>query len=337
MCSRPVLNPGFRGSDFSETHARVHATLFYLKEVGNITPTSVHRYKKKIMSAVKGWCFTLNNPEGLLEFDPSWMTALVYQEEVGAQGTHHLQGYVETVNRVRMQQVKDLFGENTMFLEPRRGTRAQAIEYCRKEPRVGGPYEFGNLAVAGQGRRTELHEFMEAVNAGVSFSETFDAFPNVHARFPQFVRDSFERHREAALPPPQLELRPGWQTTLATRLAGDPDPRKVLWYTDRVGNTGKSYFAHHLSPAPYVVTGGKQADILYAYAFQKVVIFDWPRHAEDRFPYQIVEFFKNGYFLNTKYQSRPVRFEIPHVVVFSNSGPDLNSLSLDRWDITDII
>jgi len=288
------------------------------------------------MSAVKGWCFTMNNPEGLLDYDPTWMSALVYQEEVGANGTHHFQGYVECVNRMRMQQVKDAFGVDC-HLEQRRGTRRQAMDYCRKEPRVGGPYEFGNVAAAAQGRRNELHDFLEAVAAGVSHEETFENYPLVHARFPQFVRDSFERRRQLALPAPQLELRPGWQTNLAATLAGDPHPRKVLWHTDRVGNTGKSYFAHNLSPAPYVITGGRQADILFAYSFQKVVIFDWPRHAEDRFPYQIVEFFKNGYFLNTKYQSRPVRFEIPHVVVFSNSGPDLNALSLDRWDVTDII
>lgn len=41
------------------------------------------------------WCFTINNPEGLLDFDtlPPHKYC-VYQEEIGENGTLHFQGYV---------------------------------------------------------------------------------------------------------------------------------------------------------------------------------------------------------------------------------------------------
>lgn len=43
--------------------------------------------------------FTLNNPEGLI-YEDEWkalekVTYVVYQEEMGDKGTHHLQGYIE--------------------------------------------------------------------------------------------------------------------------------------------------------------------------------------------------------------------------------------------------
>lgn len=289
------------------------------------------------MSAIKCWCFTLNNPAGLLTYDPSWQTTLVYQEEIGDSGTHHFQGYVETTSRMRLAQVKAAFNEPTIHLEPRRGSRRQAMDYCRKEPRVGGPYEYGDYALPTQGARTDVNDFLDAVADGMDFDASFDAFPSIHARFPRFVADAFERRRIAALPPLLYTPRPGWQTTLSGILAQQPDLRKVHWFVDDVGNSGKSWTAHHLNPTPYVITGGRQADIFYAYSFQSVVIFDWPREAEDRFPYAVVEAFKNGYFLNTKYVSRSVRFAPPHVIVFSNSAPDRSKLSLDRWDVHNII
>ena len=123
-------------------------------------------------------------------------------------------------------------------------------------------------------------------------------------------------------------------------LNGEPSKRKVYWYWEPVGNTGKSYFSLNWSDAGgrrgYVVTGGRHADILYAYEEEKVVFFDWARDSEDSFPYRVVEQFKNGYFLNTKYESCTRRFETPHVVVFANFGPDMSKLSMDRWEIKEI-
>lgn len=43
----------------------------------------------------RNWVFTLNNPEGLLPFIESDMRYLVYQEEVGDNGTYHLQVFKE--------------------------------------------------------------------------------------------------------------------------------------------------------------------------------------------------------------------------------------------------
>ncbi len=99
----------------------------------------------------RNWCFTENNPEGLL--DPgNWpdCTYCVYQEEIGENGTYHLQGYVEFSVRHRLGGVKAATGMSTAHFEWRRGSAKQASDYCQKaESRVGGPYIFG--AITGQG------------------------------------------------------------------------------------------------------------------------------------------------------------------------------------------
>lgn len=49
--------------------------------------------------------------------------------------------------------------------------------------------------------------------------------------------------------------------------------------------------------------------------------------------YQALESVKNGYFINTKYETGVACYAIPHVIVFSNHAPDMSALSLDRWHI----
>jgi len=84
------------------------------------------------MQQSKYWCFTVNNPPGLL--DPSLMdgvTYCVYSEEVGDSGTYHLQGYVEFRTKRRLNAVREVLG-GTAHVEPRRGTQEEAILYATK-------------------------------------------------------------------------------------------------------------------------------------------------------------------------------------------------------------
>lgn len=163
-------------------------------------------------------------------------------------------------------------------------------------------------------------------------SDVFDLYPEIIAKYPRFVDSVLERRRIQQLPVVAFSPREGWQQNLFTTLCTPPDPREVIWFYDHLGNQGKSYFARHY-PSAYIITGGKHADIYYAYAFEKVVIFDWPRDHEQQFPYAVCEAFKNGYFLSTKYEVRTVRFEVPHVIIFANFAPDQSKLSHDRWNI----
>lgn len=157
------------------------------------------------------------------------------------------------------------------------------------------------------------------------------------AKYPKFVHDYTRLVEGSKVVLPAFEPIYGWQRNLVDYLSGQPHPRQIMWLYDPIGNTGKSYFSGHFSALDkYIITGGKNADIYYAYNYEPLVIFDLPRAKEDKVCYDVMESFKNGYFLSTKYECKPVRFNVPHVVVFANFMPEMSQLSADRWNIKQI-
>ncbi len=132
-------------------------------------------------------CFTLNNPEGLIEFNEAKMHYLVYQEEVGESGTHHFQGYCEFKTQTLLPAVKTMLGGNP-HIEARRGTQAQAIAYCKKDDtRVAHevPHEHGTPQVQTPGKRNDLVAFKEDVMAGKRKRDLVDDHLTVLAKYPK--------------------------------------------------------------------------------------------------------------------------------------------------------
>jgi len=294
-------------------------------------------------SPAKNWCFTLNNPTpseaqslSTLHENPL-VSYLIYQLEEGAESTPHFQGYVQLSSKKRFKGVKELLGPR-VHLSKALGSATQNKEYCSKEPRLEETQEYGTMI--GAGKRSDIEKFVEDMKTDVlTEAEVFDKHPAMLAKYPRFVSLTQRLLRERSVADPALIPRPGWQTELLTYVAGAVDPRQVRWYHDPVGNTGKSLFTRRFrvgGERAFIVTGGKHADIYHAYGRQPVVFFDWPRSGEESFPYQVLETFKNGYFLSTKYESTPVHFTPPHVIVFANFSPDRSKLSEDRWDVHNI-
>nr|UOF79010.1 rep protein [Cressdnaviricota sp.]UOF82335.1 rep protein [Cressdnaviricota sp.]UOF82790.1 rep protein [Cressdnaviricota sp.] len=87
------------------------------------------------MSASANWCFTLNNPTALIDFDDAkWKENVkfaVYMKEVGESGTPHFQGYLELKKSQRISFLRKNLPR--AHLERRRGKREQAILYCLKD------------------------------------------------------------------------------------------------------------------------------------------------------------------------------------------------------------
>jgi len=159
----------------------------------------------------------------------------------------------------------------------------------------------------------------------------------IYAKYPRFVHDYIRAIKESKVTSEVLVPRNNWQLILFEYLKQDADARKVIWYYDVTGNSGKSIFStRYKDKTSYLVTGGKNQDIYYAYQYEEVVFFDLPRGKQDYVPYDVMESFKNGYFLSTKYECKPVRFNVPHVVVFANFYPYTTKLSMDRWEIHEI-
>ena len=174
----------------------------------------------------------------------------------------------------------------------------------------------------------------ESIKKGKRGFELMEEHSEVYAKYPRFIHDYVRAVEESKVTREDLVPRDGWQQELVEELAGEPDPRKIVWFVDRVGNTGKSYFAtHYSSRKSYYVTGGKASDIFYGYQYESVVFFDLARMKQEYVQYDVMEAFKNGQFYSTKYECKNVKFNTPHVVVFSNFHPDTQMLSADRWDL----
>jgi hypothetical protein len=125
----------------------------------------------------------------------------------------------------------------------------------------------------------------------------------------------------------------------------DEDPlfgRRVFWFWEKNGCWGKSIVCKYMidNMGAFVVQG-KNNDILHGITMYiekfgqcpRVVIFDIPRVNDNHVSYQAIESLKNGFFFSGKYESGMVRFNSPHVIVFSNEEPEEYNLSKDRWVI----
>lgn len=106
---------------------------------------------------LSAWCFTLNNPQDDAEsrlrnfFEVHCKYGIFGREIAPTTGTPHLQGYFELRRSLRLRTVATSMAL-AVHLEGRRGSRQQAIDYCKKD---GNFVEVGN-AVSQQGKRTDL-------------------------------------------------------------------------------------------------------------------------------------------------------------------------------------
>lgn len=132
-----------------------------------------------------------------------------------------------------------------------------------------------------------------------------------------------------------------WQKDLVKELEVVPDDRKIIWYHDPVGGSGKTALAKYLVVKKNaLVVSGKGNDIKYAISKHiekhgevNIIIFLFPRTVEGFVSYDAIESLKDGIFFSGKYESGMCVFASPHIVCFANFAPDLSALSLDRWEV----
>lgn len=282
------------------------------------------------------YCFTINNP--LPSDHPTLENVLhsryiIYQTEQGTQETVHLQGYIEFVRPIRVNALKRQLPR--AHVEAARGDQAANIRYCSKEPRIGEVVILGEPSH--QGKRNDIADYRDAIRRGSSDSELVTEFPGQFARYPR-LKQAINLADRSKPPEPLLTLK-SWQQELLILFDSPPHPRRIHWIWDRDGGIGKTSFARHLAATRNVFycTGGKHADILFAYALQDTIVFDLPRGYKDKVPYGVLESFKNGCIFSCKYESRTLFFDVPYVFVFANYEPDRTQLSSDRWNVINVI
>lgn len=120
----------------------------------------------------KSWVFTLNN---YTEDELDELCSLFHEEhanyvilglEKGQEGTEHVQGYIELLEKVSLVAFKRLPGMERVHCEIRRGTAMEASTYCKKDDNF---LELGNLQMPG--RRTDLEAIRERIANGATALE----------------------------------------------------------------------------------------------------------------------------------------------------------------------
>lgn len=131
------------------------------------------------------------------------------------------------------------------------------------------------------------------------------------------------------------ELYP-WQREIIDLIKQVPDKRTIHWYWCKQGNTGKTTFCKYLaSKYNAVPLDGKKNDVLYCAAEYESDLYVWDleRSMEEFVSYGAIEKIKNGLYTCTKYESKPIIRNCPHILIFANFKPEETKLSRDRWHI----
>lgn len=292
--------------------------------------------KIKYTMTSRRWCFTLNNynevDEERIKSDEvhSKLKYLIYGREVGISLTPHLQGFLITKQPMRMTAVKALLGNDTIHLESAAGRDEQAIEYCRKD---GDIYEYGVHSHSGQ--RTDLDIFKASVKDGNRCMKFIrEHHSEIVAKYPNFVKEYVRDNIEK----PIIVCHPfrKWQAWLNAKLNRDPNDREVIFIVDKVGNSGKTWFAKWYvsrhDHSQYICPGRRQ-DVAHLIESNRVYFMDCARSMSEFIPYHLIEEIKNGMVFSSKYQSHINELRTNHIVVLTNEYPSMTKLSADRYKI----
>ncbi len=290
------------------------------------------------MAYCKNWCWTLNNftADERAAIDGASVTYIVYGEEVGDEGTPHLQGFVQLTKKMRLKSVKTLLGDR-LHLEKMKGTVDQAVTYCQKDGKVT---ERGKKVVGGA--RTDLRTMHMAIVDGSSHMDMIEKWGDRYIRAKRSIDAAVKTTRtEVNIKRLRASMEEGtlneWQKEVWSEL-GTQTERTILFVVDDVGNTGKTWFAKWLVGVhgAFYTNTTEYNDVMYAYDSEPYVVFDLARSA-GKINYGTLEAMKNGICFIKKYESRQKIFPPPTVVVMTNDldiDPKLSSDRIRRFYIS---
>ncbi len=263
-----------------------------------------HPYPKQIRRI----CFTINNYQidtivKIIELSEKFKYSYIVGEEVGENGTKHIQGYIDFKRRKTWNYFKKLFPR--AHIEKAKGNARQNFEYCSKDGKF---------------------------KTNIVIPLTLE---QINAKEQNAVADLF--YKEVEWRPWQLEIIEAIQAPVNPRTIHwrwEPEGNTGKSYLarwidityDAIICEGKAQDIFN-QVIKYVEVKKK---------FPKVIIADIPRHSMQFINYSALEKVKNGHFYSGKYEGGKVIMRPPHMVCFANEEPEFSKLSEDRWDVKQI-
>lgn len=129
-----------------------------------------------------------------------------------------------------------------------------------------------------------------------------------------------------------------WQQEIIDICNTEADDRTIHWYWEPEGCTGKTTLCKILYTMGATGIGNSGfKDIAQAIkGNEKIVFMNLTRDLEERVNYSAIEAVKDGLIFSAKYESGMKVFNSPHVFVFANWKPRIESMSKDRWNIVKV-
>lgn len=258
--------------------------------------------KKKIYNAVCGYDFRYNAddlcPDDIRNYLEGIAKRYVFQKEKGDTGYIHYQGRLSLIKKRRKHEAIKLFGSAPNYFEPTTNPefyKGDAFYQVKKDTRIDGP---------------------------------------------------FTDKDEIKIKTAQLKLFLGWGLRpYQERIVKESqifDMRKINLIWDTTGCCGKSIlseYMEYLGLSEEVPSYRLMDDIFQWVAtrpIKKCYIVDMPRGMKkDKLGdfYSGIEVIKNGVAYDKRYKATKIRFDRPRIFVFTNTLPNLELMSQDRWVI----
>lgn len=168
------------------------------------------------------WCVTSRSePPFWKRALPAELVFVCGQQERGEGGFLHWQLFLQFHKRVRLNQVQDCVGDRTAHCEGRRGTAAQARDYCGKDETavLGTHWEAGELRGAKVNHMDELKQAMDrGADVWALMRDHFSAWTRAEKSCDRYIqaRDAL---RASTWLPAKVELHWGASGTGKTRFA----------------------------------------------------------------------------------------------------------------------
>lgn len=279
---------------------------------------------------------------------------IVWIQEVGQEGTPHLQLYAQAYEKLSVAAWHKQLGpriSNIVATEnipsaiqyckgykdgiPKPGSNLDSVEEYGKSPTQGERSDL--IDAANEVRKRPLSDIM--INGSIhepAIAKHYTYFKDLDQTVCK--KRAFDAAKEDHNAYLAIRERQPWEYKLKEVIENDADTRSIHWFYDPIGETGKTvnakdlYFNHNA----FYCTGGKSADIAHAYNYEPIVVFNLVASADEetmKYLYKVLEEFKDGIFSSGKYMSQTKSFKIPQVIVFSNICPDQTKMKKNRLTI----
>ena len=179
-------------------------------------------------SRLRNLVFTLNNYTELEEknlMDRPEFKYLIYQHEVGKDGTKHLQGYAELKRQIAFNKIKKFICFKRAYIDRRRYSQQACIAYCSKDDTREKGTSF--IEKGTPNRNAISKTLAEYVKDGASKSEIIEKYPTEYLK----LHSGIDKMREI----------------IQTRR--DFKPQVIILFG--LTGTGKSYYANKKWPEAY--------------------------------------------------------------------------------------